>query len=276
LDILLCGNEKTYCFNEEAFELMETFNVSKIWIARLSSLKGEIYNKEEMSRKMDYIFPLDRYKTTRMRVLEASSIASYHQMTNIPVVNTLLSDDAPQFSKLTFQHAHCWIHDGRNYKTLRPVVPYYQEKLKTFLDRYWNFYGELSKFRIKPDSEVAEQLDVEFDQLFSTKTGYRKLDERISKTKEKKESLLIVLKMPEIPLHNNAAELAARARVRKRDVSLQTVTEKGTKANDTFMTIVQTTKKLGVSAYDYILDRVSNTFEMPSLAQLIRGKSAMN
>ena len=29
LDILLCGNEKTYLFNEEAFELMETFNVSK-------------------------------------------------------------------------------------------------------------------------------------------------------------------------------------------------------------------------------------------------------
>jgi hypothetical protein len=153
-------------------------------------------------------------------------------------------------------------------------VPYYQEKLKTFLDRYWNFYGELSKFRIKPDSEVAEQLDVEFDQLFSTKTGYGKLDERISKTKEKKESLLIVLKMPEIPLHNNAAELAARAKVRKRDVSLQTVTEKGTKANDTFMTIVQTAKKLGVSAYDYILDRVSNTFEMLSLVQLIREKSA--
>jgi len=87
---------------------------------------------------------------------------------------------------------------------------------------------------------------------------------------------MIVLKMPEIPLHNNAAELAARMKVRKRDVSLQTVTEKGTKANDTFMTIVQTAKKLGVSAYDYILDRVSNTFEMTSLAQLIREKSAMN
>src|SRR5674536_395620 len=44
---------------------------------------------------------------------------------------------------------------------------------------------------------------------------------------------------------------------------------KGTKANDTFMTIVQTAKKLGVSAYDYIFDRVSNKFEMLSLAQLI-------
>jgi hypothetical protein len=272
LDILLCENEKTYCFNEEAFELMETFNVSKIWMERLSSLRGKVYNKEEMSRKMDNFFSPDRYKTTRMRVLEACSIASYHQMTNIPVVNTLLSDDAPQFNKLTFHHANCWIHDGRNYKKLRPIVPYNQEKLKSFLDRYWEYYGKLSKFRINPDSKVAEQLDAEFDQLFSTKTGYDQLDERISKTKEKKESLLIVLTMPEIPLHNNAAELAARAKVRKRDVSLQTVTDEGTKANDTFMTIVQTAKKLGVSANDYIFDRVSNTFEMESLAQLIRKK----
>ena len=276
LDILLCGNERTYCFNEEAFELMETFNVSKIWMGRLSSLKGKIYNKEEMQRKMDYYFSTDKHKTTRMRVLEACSIASYHRMTNIPVVNTLLSDDAPQFNKLTFQHANCWIHDGRNYKKLRPIVPYNQEKLKTFLDLYWDYYRKLSKFRIKPDSKVAEQLDDEFDQLFSTKTEYDQLDERISKTKEKKKCLLMVLKMPEIPLHNNAAELAARAKVRKRDVSLQTVTDEGTKANDTFMTIVQTAKKLDVSAYDYIFDRVSNTFEMKSLAQLIREKSALN
>src|SRR5664279_21430 len=269
---LLCRNEKTYFFNEEAFELMETFNVSKTWIERLSSFKDKIYNKEEMNRKMNYSFPPDRYKTIRTRILEACSIASYHQMTNIPVVNILLSDDAPQFRKLTYQHAYCWIHDGRNYKKLRPVVPYYQEKLKAFLDEYWDYYGKLCEFKIKPDSEVAEQLDAEFDQLFSTKTGYDQLDERISKTKEKKKSLLMVLIVPEIPLHNNAAELAARAKVRKRDVSLQTVTEKGTKANDTFMTIVQTAKKLSVSACAYIYDRVSNKFEMTSLAQQLEKK----
>ena len=124
--------------------------------------------------------------------------------------------------------------------------------------------------------DATEQLAAEFDQLFSTETGYGQLDERISKTREKKESLLMVLTLPEIPLHNNAAELAARAKVRKRDVSLQTVTDKGTKANDTFMTIVQTAKKLGVSAYDCIFDRVSNKFEMLSLAQLIGEKSVLN
>jgi len=276
LDILLCGNEKMYCFNEEAFELMETFNVSRFWVEKLSSFEGETCTNEEMNLKMDYVFSTTGHKNTKTRVFEACAIAAYHQMTNIPVITTLISDDAPQFNKLTLQHAHCWIHDGRNYKKLRPIVPYYKDQLKAFLDCYWDYYAKLCDFKISPDAEVAKLLEAEFDQLFSTKTWYDQLDERIRKTKKKKESLLMVLTMPEIPLHNNAAELAARAKVRKRDVSLQTVTDKGTKANDTFMTIVQTAKKLGVSAYDYISDRVSKKFEMPSLAKLIRERSALN
>jgi hypothetical protein len=66
------------------------------------------------------------------------------------------------------------------------------------------------------------------------------LNDRIEKTKEKKFELLLVMKYPEIPLHNNDAELGARAQVRKRDVSLHTITEEGTKASDSFSTIVQT------------------------------------
>ncbi|MDI9395664.1 MAG: transposase [Euryarchaeota archaeon] len=276
LDVLLCGKEKTYCFNEEAFDLMKTFNVSQIWLEKLSSFKNKLFSSEEMRRKLEYVFSPNGYKTTRKKVLEACAIAAYHQSTDIPVLSTLLSDDARQFRQIASHHALCWVHDGRNYKKLRPIVPYFKEKLEAFLDKYWDFYGELCKFREKPDSEVAQKLSEKFDQLFSTVTGYEKLDERISKTKENKKYLLKVLVLPEVPLHNNAAELAARAKVRKRDVSLQTITEEGTKANDTFMTIVQTAKKLGVSAYQYICDRVSNKFEMPSLAQLIREKSSLS
>src|SRR5450759_3789109 len=120
------------------------------------------------------------FKTrSKMRVLEACSIAAYHRLTNIPVVSTLLSDDAPQFRKLTSQHANCWIHDGRNYKKLRPVVSYYQKKLEAFLDQYWDYYAKLCDFKMKPDAEVAKQLDIEFDKLFSTETVYDKLDDRI-------------------------------------------------------------------------------------------------
>jgi hypothetical protein len=38
----------------------------------------------------------------------------------------------------------------------------------------------------------------------------------------------------------------------------------------------QTANKLSVSAYDYIFDRVSNTFEMPFIAKLIREKSLLS
>jgi len=42
------------------------------------------------------------------------------------------------------------------------------------------------------------------------------------------------------------------------------------------MTISQTAKKLNVRTYDYIRDRVSGDFKLPSLAQLIKEKSQGN
>ena len=85
--------------------------------------------------------------------------------------------------------------------------------------------------------------------------------------------MLIVLDHPEIPLHNNPAELGARTRVRKRVVSFGTRTVCGTKAWDTFMTLVATAKKLGVSFYAYVFDRVSELYAMPSLAELIQQRA---
>ncbi|WP_054864812.1 hypothetical protein [Methanosarcina barkeri] len=107
---------------------------------------------------------------------------------------------------------------------------------------------------MKPDSEVADNYSLNLINCFIPKQDMNSWMKKIAKTKEKKEQLLKVLVFPEIPLHNNAVELAARAKVRKRDMSLQTITEDGTKANDTFMTIVQTAKKPGVSAYKYVIE----------------------
>ena len=100
------------------------------------------------------------------------------------------------------------------------------------------------------------------------------MDERIAKTKVKKDNLLLVLKYPELPLHNNASELGARVQARKRDVSLHTMTEEGTKANDTFLSITQTCKKLGIKFYDFVYDRITGSFNIPSLAQMIFEKSS--
>lgn len=268
------GKARSYLFNEEAFNLLEGFKLSKKLIAQLRERGfGEILDEMQMHELLGQIFPdPGKGKIRRTRIMEAAAIAAYHQQTDFPVVEVLLSDDAPQYKLLTRDHALCWTHDGRNYKKLRPVVPVHSEKLEEFRGRYWDYYRKLAEFKENPTQEAAEALSAEFDELFSTKTAYQAQDERIAKSKDKKSELLMVLKHPELPLHNNDAELGARALVRKRDVSLHTMTEDGTKANDTFLTIVQTAKKLGVSAYEYIYDRVSKRFRLPSLAELIRAK----
>ncbi|MEN0051623.1 MAG: hypothetical protein AAF806_31455, partial [Bacteroidota bacterium] len=116
------------------------------------------------------------------------------------------------------------------------------------------------------------------DQLFSRTTGYEQLDQLITKAKAKKPQLLVVLKYPYVPLHNNASELDARKEVRYRDVSFQTRNARGTQAKDTFFTILQTCKKLGVNAYAYIMDRIRRKNEMPSLQSIIlqRGKKPVS
>ncbi len=88
-----------------------------------------------------------------------------------------------------------------------------------------------------------------------------------------KKNLLLVLKFPEIPLHNNESELATRQQARKRDVSPDTIVPDGTRANDTFLSVVGTCWKLGTNCYDYFLDRTRRLFVIPPLAQLIAEKS---
>ena len=70
-------------------------------------------------------------------------------------------------------------------------------------------------------------------------------------------------------MHNNPAELGVRQRVRKRDISFGPRSPDGVAAWDTFMTLTETARKLGVSFYAYIFDRISMAYRLPSLAELI-------
>lgn len=278
LELLLTGRDNegknvNYCFNYETFSLLEQLKVSKKIINELKrkEIKEEM-SKDEIDKFLGYNFP-DLSSRIHDKILEACAIASYHQVENYPIVKILLADDAPQFKLITWLLALCWIHDGRHYKKLNPIVPPHQKKLKSFLKKYWNYYHKLLKYKENPTNKTVKGLLAEFDVLFSTKTGYDDLDERIKKTKRKKENLLLVLKYPELPLHNNESELSARVQVRKRDVSLHTINDDGTKANDTFLTIVQTCKKLKINFYEFIRDRIMKKFQIPSLASLISEKT---
>jgi hypothetical protein len=91
--------------------------------------------------------------------------------------------------------------------------------LEQFSKDFWKLYRDLLVYRDHPRLAEADALRAEFERLFGQSSGYNQLDERKALTLAKKESLLMVLSHPEILLHNNPAELGARQRVRKRDVS---------------------------------------------------------
>jgi len=189
------------------------------------------------------------------------------------VVRLLVCDDAKQFKRVTEELALCWVHDGRHYRTLEPWVGLHRQLLDGFREKYWDYYRELRAYPRAPTPERAGELRQQFEELFSTVTGYEALDERIAKSREDQESLLQVLEHPEIPLHNNAAELAVRLRVRKRVVSYGPRSARGAKAWDTMETVLGTAKKLGVNFFHYLRDRFSGAPQMPSLAELIREKA---
>jgi hypothetical protein len=263
------GQGLRYLINDEAFQLLQQMRIGKKITAGLRELKSDRQlSKEEIEELLSARLPLLN-PIAKTRILEATAIAWYHQAEGYPVIQTLLCDDAPQYKLLTEYLALCWVHDGRHYKKLSPVVPYNVRILEEFIDRYWQYYRKLLAYKEAPSETLAASVSAEFDKLFSTETGYALLDERISKTKAKKGNLLLVLKFPQIPLHNNDSELAARQQTRRRDVSLHTMVPEGTKANDTFLSIVQTCKKLGINCYEYFLDRIQRTFAIPPLAVLI-------
>src|SRR5262249_20879231 len=149
----------------------------------------------------------------------------------------------------------------------------HRQILDTFNESFWQLYRWLLAYRHDPNQTDADFLRDQFEQLFGQTTGYEQLDERLALTLAKKEPLLVVLTHPEILLHNNPAELGARQRVRKRDVSLQARTEDGIRAWDTFQTLVATAKKLGVNIYQYFYDRITHTKNSPSLADIIEDRS---
>jgi hypothetical protein len=270
------GKELEFILNQLTYELLTNFPLAKKYKDALKLLPQEtVLNEEQFLALLDKYLP-KLGPQQRTRILEAAAIAFYHQQTDWPVVQTLVCDDAPQFKLLTEHIALCWVHEGRHYKKLSPFIACHQTILEDFLDKFWQYYRKLLAYRDAPGQEQADQLKSEFWTLFSTESGYQQLDERKRLTRQKISELLLVLEHPELPLHNNSAELAARTMVQRRNISYATQTVEGTQAWDTFLSLVATTRLLGISFFEYIRDRISQVGNIPSLATIIREKSALH
>ena len=227
IDVLTNHRPRRFVVNAEALGYVEAGGLSAVRRQQLAQVPGDVLMDEAMMQALLETHLPGLGPQQRKWILDATAVAAYHADAEFPVVRLLVCDDAPQFTLVTEELALCWVHEGRHYKKLTPHFPHHRALVEAFVQRFWVYYDQLLAYRERPTPAEAARLDGEFETLFSTVTGYDALDERIAKTRTKKGCLLMVLTHPEIPLHNNPAELGARARVRKRDVSFGPRTREG-------------------------------------------------
>ena len=264
-----------FAYNETTAWWLEFFKVGH---KHRNALK-KLFNNKSPFAMDEFIEQLDRHRpglvdsTVFERIADSFALGHYHTQNDFPIVELLMSDGGKEYGQIPLRdHPLCWLHDERTYRLLSPKLKTHQKTLKDFLDQYWGYYRQLLDFKELSPAQQAlqkDKLDKEFDKIFLQNTSYFDLNKLIQKTFAKKEQLLLVLKYPFLPLHNNAAELAVRRKVRKRDISLHTMSVKGTYTQDAFMTVVHTAVKLGVSAFNYITDRVSGRFKMTPLSEMV-------
>jgi hypothetical protein len=180
----------------------------------------------------------------------------------------IVSDDAGQFNVLL--HALCWIHANRAIDKIIPFTDQAKEDLDTVKDQIWQLYKGLKQYKEKPKAAEKKRLEKMFDKIFTQTTSSATLNAALTRIYNNKSELLLVLERPDIPLHNNGAENAIREYVKKRKISGSTRSEKGRRCRDTFTSLKKTCRKLGVSFWQYLKDRIEKTGLIPDLSDLIR------
>lgn len=271
---VLWGQELRFRLNDEALAWLEATSLPAPLRTRLLlALPWERdLTRTELSEHLTAA-ALTLGRQQLQQVGDALALAAYHAQTSVPIVEWLLSDDATVYDHLADGHGLCWVHDWRHYAKLRPVVASHLRELQAYRTQYWELYRALVAYRLAQSEAERARLTEAFEQLVAYETGYDALAERIRRTADKREQLLAVLELPDLPLHNNDMELAARRRVRKRDVSFGPQSRAGARAWDTFQTIAATAAKLGVGLYHYLLDRLVSPETTPSLAKRIAERS---
>jgi hypothetical protein len=170
---------------------------------------------------------------------------------------------------LVENHQLCWVHEIRKYKLCEVFKRIESDTLEKLVDQWRFFYKLMKRFKNNQTRELRMKVRSEFDRICSIKTLVKPLDEQLARTKANKKELMLFLKYPQLPLHNNMAEIDIRERVIKRKISMQNRSLEGMKAWDLMLSLVSTCRKIKLSFWTYLEDRISKRESVPYLGKII-------
>jgi hypothetical protein len=164
------------------------------------------------------------------------------------------------------------VHAERLVHQLIPATRAQAQAIETTRQLIWWFYRDLKAWKTDSGRRRATALRARFDRIFTRRTGFVMLDRLLARLYRRKPELLRVLERPEIPLHTNASENDIRACVTKRKISGGTMSAAGRDARDVMLGLMKTCRKLGVSFFTYLGDRLglnTSSSAIPPLANLV-------
>jgi hypothetical protein len=254
-----------YVINEDALEYMNNQRLAKSILHLLEDHSNKQF--ADLHEWEAHLRELEIVNHRHIKIATEGALLGSVLHHGLPKSLVIISDDAGQFNILN--HALCWIHAER---TINKLIAPNEEKRKTLENvqkQIWDFYKDLKAYKISPDGTKKAQLEDKFEEIFTQKIDYQMLNLALGRLYENKAQLLLVLERPEIPLHNNLSENDIREYVKRRKVSGSTRSESGRRCRDTFTSLKKTCRKLGVSFWEYLLDRCSKTHQIPPVQELI-------
>lgn len=275
LSLLRAGHGE-YVINDAALAYMSGRALAGPVIEQLAAHPTKVFADEPAWAAHLAALGIDRLAVTPepVRIATEGALWGTIQARGLLQGTVIVSDDAGQFR--LGQHALCWVHAERLVHKLVPANDQQRRAVEVARSLIWWLYADLKTWQRDPCPRRAAALRSRFDRIFTRRTGYVVLDRLLARLHRRKTELLRVLERPEIPLHTNASENDIRACVTKRKVSGGTMSADGRTARDVLLGLMKTCRKLGVSFYRYLGDRLSvpGASPVPPLPQLVRQAAA--
>jgi hypothetical protein len=265
---LLCVNQPEYILNNDAAQYMINARLPKSTLTILE--QHPVKKFADSSDWQDHLKNLGISKPRHVRIATEGALLG-SVMSQLPKGLVIISDDAGQFNILN--HSLCWIHAERTLAKLIVPGSLKQQILEDVRKQVWEFYDELKAYKETPTEEEKTRLLEKFDDIFTQQTGFQLLNLALQRLYANKSELLLVLDRPEIPLHNNLSENDIREYVKKRKISGSTRSQTGRQCRDTFVSLKKTCRKLGISFWLYLKDRLSGSNSILPLPQIVEQKS---
>jgi len=257
LDLL--NHQSKYLFNEAAIDYLKRHGSLKL-IKYVSAHQGQILPHFQLTALLKDMSP----KPKRL-LQEAAHLGYLNSILGPDFV--ILSDGARQFKVLN--HASCWVHALR---LLEKAKSLHNEEADALLEKIRFFYHHLKRYRSKPSALFRKRLKKHFDRLALRKTYSPIFDKALFRFFLDKRDLLRALEVPDVPLHNNLSENDIREYVVRRKISGGTRSDLGKDSRDVFLSLTKTCKKLQISFWEFLQDRVFSQGKIPSLSELFQAQ----